>query len=45
VVIDLHPDGDALPVEIALRGRAGHGATVLVPPAIARPLVLAGRAR
>ena len=42
VALDLRPDGDALPVRIDLSDGRGHVATVAVPPARARPLVLAG---
>ena len=42
VVVDLAPDGDPLPVRIELADDAGHAATVLVPPALARPSIGAG---
>jgi len=44
VVVDLRPDGDALPVRIDLADEGGRTESVVLPPARARALVVDGAA-
>jgi Tfp pilus assembly protein FimT len=44
VALDFQPDGDALTARIELTDARGHAATIVVPPASARPVVMAGGA-
>jgi len=45
VALDLHPEGDPVPVRIELADAHGHAVSVVVPPAAARPAVIVHRTR